>query len=88
MEETITFKDLYSFPGFRVKARLNPHPKHTGALVATLQRRQKKRCASAGMRSVAGTISKAVLSVILIAAARQYTLRFPSGESIVESVTR
>lgn len=38
-----TFKDLYSFPGFKAKARLKPHPNRQGAMVVTLNRCQKKR---------------------------------------------
>jgi hypothetical protein len=88
MEKEMTFKDLYRFPGFRAKARLAPHPEHAGAWVVALPRRQKKRFARAAICKSAGTISAPVLSVTSIAAARQYTLRFPSGESIAESVTR
>jgi len=36
-------RDLYSFPGFRARATLKPHPGDPGGYIVTLERRQKKR---------------------------------------------
>ena len=58
MKNKTTLKDLCSFPGFRALARTQPHPDHAGAVVVTLQRRQKKlfvaaeRCIAAGTTRV------------------------------------
>jgi len=43
MKTQKTFRDLYSFPGFRARADLKPHPGDSGGYIVTLERRQKKR---------------------------------------------
>lgn len=43
MKTQKTFRDLYSFPGFRARATLKPHPGDSGGYIVTLERRQKKR---------------------------------------------
>jgi hypothetical protein len=40
-----TLRDIYSFPGFRARARLKPHPKDPDGRIVRLERRQKKRSA-------------------------------------------
>lgn len=55
MTTLTSFKDLYSFPGFRASVRLKPHPDHPGARVTTLKRRQKKLFVRAGKPSAVGT---------------------------------
>ena len=45
METIQTLRDIYSFPGFRARARLKPHPKDPGGRIVRLERRQKKRSA-------------------------------------------
>jgi hypothetical protein len=67
MEKTTYLKDLYSFPGFRALARLKPHPNHPGAMVVTLQRRQKKRFVNAARYIADGTTSAKGLCVTLAA---------------------
>jgi len=41
MKTQKTFRDLYSFPGFRARADLKPHPGDSGGYIVTLERRQK-----------------------------------------------
>ena len=38
-----TLSDLYKFPGFRVRARLKPHPEDPEGYIITRERRQKKQ---------------------------------------------
>ena len=45
METIKTLRDIYSFPGFRARARLKPHPKDPDGGIVRLERRQKKRFA-------------------------------------------
>lgn len=56
MKTKTSFKDLYSFPGFRADARLKEHLKHPEAQVVTLKRRQKKLSAPVGKLNAAGMI--------------------------------
>lgn len=46
MKTIKTFRDLYSFPGFRARATLKPHPKDSEGRIVRLERRQKKQSAS------------------------------------------
>lgn len=73
MNTKLTFKDLYSFPGFRANARLRAHPEHTGAMVVTLNRRQKKRFALAEKHTASGMTAAVGLCAISIPAMRQCT---------------
>lgn len=41
MEIKKTLRDIYSFPGFRARDRLKPHPKDRDGRIVTLERRQK-----------------------------------------------
>ena len=66
MTTLTSFKDLYSFPGFRASVRLKPHPDHPGARVTTLKRRQKKLFVHAGKPSVVGTTLGLKQSVTLM----------------------
>lgn len=43
METKKTFRDLYSFPGFRARSTLKPHPEDPKGYIVRLERRQKKR---------------------------------------------
>ena len=45
METIKTLRDIYSFPGFRARARLKPHPKDPDGRIVRLERRQKKQSA-------------------------------------------
>jgi hypothetical protein len=45
METIQTLRDIYSFPGFRARARLKPHPKDPAGRIVRLERRQKKQSA-------------------------------------------
>ena len=45
METIKTLRDIYSFPGFRARARLKPHPKDPDGRIVKLERRQKKQSA-------------------------------------------
>jgi len=47
METRKTLRDVYSFPGFRTRATLKPHPKDPNGSIVRLERRQKKRSALA-----------------------------------------
>jgi len=47
METIKTLNDIYSFPGFRARARLKPHPHDSGGRIVELERRQKKQSAQA-----------------------------------------
>ena len=53
MADKTTFKDLYSFPGFRARATLKPHPKDPDGRIVRLDRRQKKQCALAAAKRFA-----------------------------------
>ena len=87
MNTKTAFKDLYSFPGFRAGARLRPHTDHPGAQVATLMRRQKKRCAPAVRYIEAGTIAAQDLFAISIQAVLRSTLSSRYAGLTVQSVT-
>ena len=50
MKTIKTLRDIYSFPGFRVRATLKCHPKDTGGYIVKLERRQKKRSVPAAVR--------------------------------------
>ena len=50
METSKTLRDIYSFPGFRARATLKPHPKDPDGWIVRLERRQKKRSALAADR--------------------------------------
>ena len=43
METIKTLRDIYSFPGFRARARLKPHPKDPQGRIMRLERRHKKQ---------------------------------------------
>lgn len=43
METKKTLRDIYKFPGFRVRAALKPHPHDPEGYIVRLERRQKKR---------------------------------------------
>ena len=45
METIKTLRDVYSFPGFRARATLKPHPKDPDGRIVRLERRQKKQSA-------------------------------------------
>ena len=45
METIKTLRDIYSFPGFRARARLKPNPKDPDGRIVRLERRQKKQSA-------------------------------------------
>jgi hypothetical protein len=45
MKTIKTFRDLYSFPGFRARATLKPHTKDPEGRIVRLERRQKKQSA-------------------------------------------
>jgi hypothetical protein len=51
MKTRKSFRDLYSFPGFRARATLKPHPEDSGGYIVTLERRQKKRSVPDAARS-------------------------------------
>jgi hypothetical protein len=69
---TITsFKDLYSFTGFRASIRLKPHPEHPGAHVTTLKRRQKKLFVHVDKSSAVGTIAELKRFATLMPVERQ-----------------
>ena len=51
MKTRKSFRDLYSFPGFRARATLRPHPEDSGGYIVTLERRQKKRSVPDAARS-------------------------------------
>jgi len=41
MKTKNTFRDLYTFPGFRARATLKPHPEDPEGRIVILERRQK-----------------------------------------------
>ena len=45
METIQTLRDIYSFPGFRARAKLKPHPEDPEGRIVRLERRQKKQSA-------------------------------------------
>jgi hypothetical protein len=47
MAKKPTFKDFYSFPGFRARASVRLHPRDPGVYIVRLERRQKKQSAPA-----------------------------------------
>lgn len=84
--EKITFlKDLYSFPGFRAQARINPHPEHQGAMIVTLRRRQKKRFAAAARFIASGMTIGKDLSATLAAEALSFIWNLTFVVSNVQS---
>jgi hypothetical protein len=50
METKNTFRDLYTFPGFRSRATLKSHVEDPEGCIATLERRQKKRFVQAAVQ--------------------------------------
>jgi len=50
MKTKNTLRDLYKFPGFRVRATLKPHPEDPEGCIITLERRQKKRSVPAAVQ--------------------------------------
>jgi hypothetical protein len=50
MKTKNTFRDLYTFPGFRAHATLKTHPEDPEGCMVTLERRQKKRSVPAAGR--------------------------------------
>ena len=50
METIKTLRDVYSFPGFRARATLKPHPKDPDGRIVRLERRQKKQSVLAVVR--------------------------------------
>ena len=88
MNTKTTFKDLYSFPGFRSGSRLQPHLYHAGAMVTTLKRRQKKLCAHAARYTKAGTIADQDLSAISIQVVHLSTLNSRYAGSTALNATR
>jgi hypothetical protein len=78
MDKKTTLKDLCSFTGFRALARLRLHPQHPGAVIVTLQRRQKKRFVPAVKFTATGTTHEIRLSGTWTPLARQHiwSLRF------------
>ena len=58
METKKTLRDIYSFPGFRARATLKPHPNDPDGRIVTLERRQKKRSASAAAQHCQHTVTE------------------------------
>ena len=50
METIKTLRDVYSFPGFRGRGTLKPHPKDPDGRIVRLERRQKKQSVLAVVR--------------------------------------
>jgi hypothetical protein len=50
MKTKNTFRDLYTFPGFRARATLKPHPEDPEGCIVILERRQKKRSVPAAVQ--------------------------------------
>jgi len=50
MKTIKTLSDIYSFPGFRARARLKPHPHDPDGRIVELERRQKKQSARAAAK--------------------------------------
>ena len=50
MKTKNTLRDLYKFPGFRVRATLKSHPEDTEGCIVTLERRQKKQFVPAAVQ--------------------------------------
>jgi hypothetical protein len=73
MDKKTTLKDLCSFTGFRALARLRPNPEHPGAVIVTLNRRQKKRFAPVARFTANGTTHGTNLSVTWMPLALRYT---------------
>lgn len=85
MENITSLKDLYSFPGFKAQARLKPHAEHPGAMIVTLQRRQKKRFAAAARFAAAGMTIGEGLSVTLAPEILLFTWSLISAGSNAQS---
>jgi hypothetical protein len=83
MKNPLTLKDLYSFPGFRARIKLKPHPEDPDARIVTLRRRQKKTSAPvvAGL-GLAVMIVKFTMSGTWPAAARECILSSNTAGSI------
>lgn len=61
MKTKNTFRDLYTFPGFRARATLKPHPEDPEGCIVILERRQKKRSVpDAGQRHQAIGIGEGI----------------------------
>ena len=50
MKTKNTFRDLYTFPGFRARATLKSHPEDPEGCIVILERRQKKRSVPAAVQ--------------------------------------
>ena len=62
MKTKNTFRDLYTFPGFRARATLKPHPEDPEGRIVILERRQKKRSGpDAGQRHQAIGIGELIV---------------------------
>ena len=83
-----TFKDLYSFPGFKAKARLKPYPNHEGAMVATLNRCQKKRFVNVEKFTGSGMITERGLRETLTQEIQPFTWNLISAEYFAISATQ
>lgn len=84
MDKKTTLKDLCSFTGFRALARLRSHPEHPGAVIVTLQRRQKKRFVPAAKFTANGTTRGKKSSVTWMPLARQHTWNLKSAGSTAQ----
>jgi len=84
MDTKTSFRDLYSFPGFRASARLKLHPEHPGARMTTLKRRQKKLFVRVDRFITAGTTVEFEGFVILIPAQLRFiwSLKFAVSTAI------
>jgi len=60
METIKTLNDIYSFPGFRARAKLNAHPKDPDGRIVELERRQKKQCAQPAAKRYQGSVTGAL----------------------------
>jgi len=84
MDTKTSFKDLYSFPGFRASAHLKPHPEHPGARITTLKRRQKKLLVPVDRFIAAGTTVEfeRFATLILVQLRFIWSLRFAVSTAI------
>ena len=74
MDKQTTLKDLCSFTGFQALARVRQHQNHSGALIITLRRRQKKRFVPVVKFTVNGMTPGIDWYGILMLLARQHIL--------------
>ena len=75
METKKTFRDLYSFPGFRARATLKPHPEDPKGYIVRLERRQKKHSVpAAAQRCQDSETVELIWSEILMPEQAIYTL--------------